>query len=468
VEIARRGTIRPANRSIPAKNFITVFTVVEEKAAQGESKEMRRRLLGYDKRDNSIFRLQTGVQLQLGHVADDLEDVDFECGTVRDGLGGFAGLRLLPEDSACFRFFDRAGNEWEMVSPPPGHSGLPELCHRVFATLGGHEDFAKIPLSTLTSQPCKVKPWIDDIRVAHAKVDTEVVAAFFERMSEATGVVWKPSSLVTGATVYPFLGLRWDHGSKVVSLGDKCVGKLQRARELLMQERLTNAELESLSGRLIYCTSALQIPLNLHYVEMRGIRLALWKARSLDDQVRMSPFIRRKIVAWIDTLLGRPKPFVRRRGPRQMWLYTDASLKGWGALLLSDDGRFWVVGGSWSVVHNSGDISALEAAAISRAIDILLPTLRVFAKGTLNIVVDNTAVQAAVGRGLARSFAVNAALFPALRTLYDIGLALTIRYIATEKNPVDSVLLPSEEQNHDRALWEHSSMHDPLYLSCLL
>jgi hypothetical protein len=122
-----------------------------------------------------------------------------------------------------------------------------------------------------------------------------------------------------------------------------------------------------------------------------------------------------------------------------MWLYTDASLKGWGAMLLPDDGRFWVVGGSWSVVHNSGDISALEAAAISRAIDILLPTLRVFAKGTLNIVVDNTAVQAAVGRGLARSFAVNAALFPALRTLYDIGLALTIRYIATEKNPVDSV-----------------------------
>jgi len=58
---------------------------------------------------------------------------------------------------------------------------------------------------------------------------------------------------------------------------------------------------------------------------------------------------------------------------------------------------------------------------------------------TIHIVVDNTAVQAAMRRGTARSLAVSDAVLPALIELKELGTAFTIQYLASKRNPADEV-----------------------------
>ena len=121
----------------------------------------------------------------------------------------------------------------------------------------------------------------------------------------------------------------------------------------------------------------------------------------------------------------------------EMTLFTDASLKGWGAVLITANAEVHVAGGPWRAKYTPGDISALEAQAVTSALNAFAELLAEAKEPHLTIAVDNTSVVAAVRRGVARSLKVNEGIKPALEKLRLLGKAVEIRYIATRSNPAD-------------------------------
>jgi hypothetical protein len=187
-------------------------------------------------------------------------------------------------------------------------------------------------------------------------------------MSLQTGVRWK--DVATSSSLYTFLGLQWNHRSKTISLSEKMISKLLDSRKKVESCVLTSGELESLSGRLVYCCGALQIPPNPFYKVAKAVRHCLRRAASRSVVASLSPWLRSNIVRWIDLLMAVPRPFKLLEDSREAWLFSDASLIGYGAILMSSDGRINILGHKWSDgPYTSGDMAFLEALAVSNAVE---------------------------------------------------------------------------------------------------
>ena len=119
-----------------------------------------------------------------------------------------------------------------------------------------------------------------------------------------------------------------------------------------------------------------------------------------DEPVPLPKHNRCILAAWRDEVLSNipieppPHPDVV---PHNHRLYTDASSKGWGAVLYLDDGQ----------VHNSWphdfhyEVNHAEAMAVTNAIRDFGHHFR---KGTcLDLFIDNTSCQGAINRRVARS-----------------------------------------------------------------
>lgn len=454
---------------LPSRSFCVVFTVVEwdlPKSAQSEDGAVseadvravewemsntrdpsdrshdinkRRRIIMWDPEGNVWYRSTVGTQISLPHVSDSLPDIQFECATVRDGQGGFLGIPLTRYASAAYRYYDDSGRLLEPTVLPVGLSGSCELCHRVFSTIAGHPEFAKVPISSVCSKPVRVKVHVDDIRISHFKRDTPMVEQWFVDRTEKYGVRFKASTAVTGASKYTFLGLFWNHLTKTISLSQKMIRKLLIAYYKLEDGTLTYGELESLSGRLTYCTTALQYPPHWFYKISKAGRFCLWQANAYHEVARMSNWLKNSLRAWIVFLLAVPSPFRPKTEKQEAFLFTDASLKGWGAMLYTSDGRTFIIGGKWDSSYQPGQMAFLEALTVSKALKVFQPTLVERQISDINIVVDNTSVEAGVRRSCARSLMVNEGLDEGLRILYRLNIATTVRYIKSGDNPVDSV-----------------------------
>jgi hypothetical protein len=130
--------------------------VYEQKESAGQGKPKgRRRFIFWDEQANTWYQTTVGTQVALAHVADTLPDVHFDMGTVRDGEGGFLGVKLPEEASAAYRYYDTAGDLWELLCLPVGISGAPELCQTLFGTIAGHPDYAAPQHVLQTTQPSR-------------------------------------------------------------------------------------------------------------------------------------------------------------------------------------------------------------------------------------------------------------------------------------------------------------------------
>jgi hypothetical protein len=237
------------------------------------------------------------------------------------------------------------------------------------------------------------------------------------------------------------LGLVWDHLTKTIGLSPKTVAKLQSAAEKLRDKTLTYSDLESLSGRLIYASGALGYCLAFRYLTMRDIRRVLRRAQNIHSMANITAWLSRKIQEWITVLVSGPAKYhPPSPGGRTAWLFTDASLKGYGAILVTDIGQIWVCGKSWlHADHVSGNINWLESCAVSLAAQFFENTIREENIKCLHLVVDNSATQRAVERRCSRSILVSAAIVPGLKVFERLQVAITARYLCSGDNPADSI-----------------------------
>ena len=193
-------------------------------------------------------------------------------------------------------------------------------------------------------------------------------------------------------------------------------------------------------GRLIHAAGVMQIPLARFYLAMKIVRRRLHALNhgqaTLTDQARLPSSAIEWLEKWRRQALG-TRIVEKACNDKRSFLFTDASLKGWGAILVTSDQQIHVTGGSWRFATASGDICKLEAASVSNAIDAFAATIMASQDGELEIVVDNTSVQHALRRGVARSLDVNENIRPALEKLQQSRLKVSTRYIHSKDNPAD-------------------------------
>ena len=114
-------------------------------------------------------------------------------------------------------------------------------------------------------------------------------------------------------------------------------------------------------------------------------------------------------------------------------LFVDASLSGWGAVLVHA-GIVYSTGASWTEDEKS-NINVLEALAVGNA---AAEFARFLAGNDVHIMMDNTSALSSLKKGSARSGALNSAV---AHTLRQLGVAkpraTTVTYIASRQNPAD-------------------------------
>src|SRR5207244_3045051 len=96
-----------------------------------------------------------------------------------------------------------------------------------------------------------------------------------------------------------------------------------------------------------------------------------------------------------------------------MTLFSDASKFGWGAVLISPQQQVFIAGGAWSsseASYAANNINLLEAAALNYAVSTFDSSLQ--GSHRLEIRVDNTSVESALRRGVARSLELNQTMLP--------------------------------------------------------
>ncbi len=317
-----------------------------------------------------------------------------------------------------------------------GHSAAPEFMHAVTSILAGHPAFV-LPEFAAPAD-VSVDVWIDNIRWSGSAAAVAVASRAADELAVATNVTWKPSDTRDCVTEYEFIGGAFNHDLHRVALSGKNATRLPE----VMPGVLTFADLEVLVGRLIFAAGLMCIPLASVWWPMK------WARRRYHDynhvrldllqRIDVPAGVRRRFQWWLDRA-HRSYTVPAVRDDTQATLFTDASLGGWGATLVTSKQEVFIAAGAWEKEFASGDISFLEGRALSLGVDRLADAFARSGDAALQILVDNTSVQAAVRRGTGRAWRVSEAARPGIEALHKMGVPVSVDYIASADNPADGL-----------------------------
>jgi hypothetical protein len=145
--------------------------------------------------------------------------------------------------------------------------------------------------------------------------------------------------------------------------------------------------------------------------------------------------------AWLDDARGKVHIPHGGYGKQTAILFTDASLKGWGAILVLANGEVFVAGAAWTETHVPSEINVLEATAVRRAMEHFAELLgeKKELVDALRIVVDNTSVKLSAVAGRAKDAALNDQLVHLLHLIKKTNFPVSFEYIPTVLNVSDDV-----------------------------
>ena len=127
---------------------------------------------------------------------------------------------------------------------------------------------------------------------------------------------------------------------------------------------------------------------------------------------------------------------------QKTYLMTDASLEGWGAVLVQPGCEPRVFSGRWKQKHEPKEMTTLEMRALRRALHAAADQLR--GVKNLSLVGDNTSMKAVLRKGAAFSYDLNAELKKVIRAMPNDALIFA-SYIKTS-------VMPADDPSRDRPL----------------
>lgn len=421
----------------PSLGELLCFPVVEDKIDSSGSLSQRLRPIAWPKSENERIRSEGySPFVPLGHIAEYLDIVFTGDAAFGRDLAASFFQALIPADSRClFRFRDESGRLLQYKRIPMGHVCSPEIMHTLVSTLAGDPKYCSPECAAPADWT--VRNWIDNPLII-APTDAPV-SRFLTHRARSAGVYFKPSDSFNDSEIFDWAGLTWDLRQKEVTIGPKLAQKLLHTDA----GSLDLGGLQTYVSRLIFAAGAVRVPLADFYFALKIARRRLHLVNNPRDY-SLPANLPRQTVLLLDQL--RDSVLNRRLVPAPCQgglsvMFSDASLKGWGAILVTSDGRIFISGSRWpSPRLSSGDISALESEAVSAGLSDFQDVILNNCDDRLRIVVDNTSTEAALVNGIARSAAVNRAIRPALRLLTSSRrIEVSVAHIATGRNPADPI-----------------------------
>jgi hypothetical protein len=367
----------------------------------------------------SVAEYRDGVLLGEASCAFDLQ-------------ASFAQIELPAASRMVIR--DESGQLWRLNRLPYGIDVAPELMQIVLTILARRaaED---------TGKPDEIvlKIHIDNVMaIGDAELLRRWKEAFLRACRDAkVSLNEEPSNAVR--TTCDFVGLRHDYRDKTIQLKDSYRGKMTRDK---MNEALngTFEQLESFIGKLLYAAAALALPWDDLYWAIKWWRRqlsALSRGVMAWSELAKPPRCVRKQIDRARSIAFANEPSkVQRTAAPGAVLATDASLLGWGAVLLRPGHMPLAIGGAFATPP--ADISAAESVAVMRALDEFRDLL--VEAGGYTLLIDNSSAVAAVKNGRPGKSAQHAVIvLEVLRRLRAMPVRARVQYVNTNDNVADAV-----------------------------
>ena len=122
--------------------------------------------------------------------------------------------------------------------------------------------------------------------------------------------------------------------------------------------------------------------------------------------------------------------------PSKWTMYSDASMAGWGAVIISSEGSVHSTGAKWLPEHAGLSINVLEAEAVRNGLHDLQSHLQ---GCTVDLRIDNTSCISAIRRQYAASAGLNATSDAVQELARQLSIQIgTVKYVASSDNPSDA------------------------------
>ena len=420
------GVARHVDSGGPLENV--PFTVLEEKESG-----LRQRFILWTKEANSRAADAGYVaDIPLGHVSEYLSVATSECGSTRDFRTGFYAVQIPESARHLFRFQDAGGRWSELERLPMGHSCAPEIMHTLCAAAAGDPTYVS---ACWAAKHVTVHCWIDNIRYTGRREAVLRESCRLDETARAFACTWKAADTNTAASVYDFLGVSFDHVRHTVTPSAKLRGRLDGAD----LGAISAGDIESLGGRLQHAGAIADVSPGSFWFALKFVRRVVNQLNrgvlAPSQMVSVPPSVRAEFESWRRAVaVVRVVAEVSNR--RSATVFVDASLQGWGGVIVDNDTTaLTIVGGGWPREQRGLHINVYEAKALALTVKDLPQH---FAGGTVDVYVDNTSVQGvARKRQCVRNRQLNDAVMIALTRLRDLRVSFSVCYVNTKYNPAD-------------------------------
>lgn len=356
-----------------------------------------------------------------------------------------------------FAFKTAKGQYYRFLRMVMGVRYAPE-CMQVICEILGEEARSRVGLMGSVRQTVH----IDNIRFwSLSQKHIAAVARSFQEVCVGAGVTLNQEEENAPHQVGVFIGMKFQYDIGTVSLSDKTRSKLVAAETTLQNKEATWADILGVFGICVFASRVTRFALAtmwriFKYVRRRAHAFSVGQI-DIDSPAQVWPHTIPVWSDWIARLLAAPPA---RHGATALdlqadfnMLVTDASLDGYGAILMTASGRLHFLQGRWSQ-HTAGknpsllrpdDINMLEMRAVGLAARKFTAQLRTL---PLLVLVDNTSTMYVLRRGQAAELDFNDATRITLEHLRVLGVDTFVAWVDTRSNPSDALsrgLLPASE-----------------------
>ena len=416
-----------AERAHPTRGALTAFTVVE--------KDSRRRAIHWPREINAAV-MSGGYKpsLPLDHISKYLPAVHSECGGSLDLRCSFWQIPLPQNARPYYRFRDASGRLLEMKVVVMGHVCSVEIMQILTSVLAGDPSVVQHQYRA----PAKCHVWVDNILFFGNQKEVEKSLALAKQAAVDLYAEFK-DPVFTSTKQVEFIGVWWDFAAKTVRVADKTFNKLPDKAP----SELSAREVERLVGRLIFTAGITQSPLVHFYFALK------WAKRICnglnngtfgeDDLVKIPASVSRQFGQWLASAKLTHSPRLSDRDSEAPVLFVDATLKGYGGVLVLPSRRVYITGMKFDDGADYS-INVREAMGALYSIEDFSDILKQYRN--LDLRLDNTSVEAAIARGTAKADKTAAVVAQVLKKSVALNINISASRVGSKENPADA---PSRE-----------------------
>ena len=439
-------------KQYPSLDFIDVFTVVEHKPTGP-----RRRLIGNPKNANKHLHeidAATGDKTPVIPPLTKVQDYfnvfeprtrnksEQTFGVCLDAQIAFWQVQLDKRAWARQRYRDSSGRLFHFKKMLMGHVDSVKLMQLILGNIAGH----RLVVHGEHANHVVNDIWVDGVRLAGTKSQLETAGQRILDVAKMFNFTFKEKQIKI-ESCYDFIGVFFQHMFKhhkntgVVRLADKTRNKI---RETVIGNEMSAGSIERLLGQLIFGSAVCQVPLATFWSAMKYARFicnALNRGKiDIDTIVAVPQQAQRDMSIWADKVTKNSNVVIAQSGPKKGILFVDATLVGFGAVLVMPDYQVHINGGKFEFDTTKiiADREAEAAAIAFRTFSRHLKTL-----DNVQLFIDNTVAEYSFKKGNAKSEHVAAAISEVLSASRDWNLTVVPLRVTSEDNPADE---PSRDE----------------------